>query len=133
MDAATRRQVRLRAEERCEYCRLSQAQAPFPLFHVEHVRPKKHGGTDAESNLCLACNHCNLHKASNLTGIDSLTDTIARLFDPRNDDWHQHFAFKGARVVGRTAIGRATVRVLSMNDSERVELRLHLIESGALE
>jgi len=32
--------------------------------------------------------------------------------------------------IGRTAIGRATVRVLGMNDSEQVELRLHLPESG---
>jgi hypothetical protein len=133
MDEATREQVRLRAKGRCEYCRLPQAQAPFPLFHIEHIRPRKHGGTDVEGNLCLACNQCNLHKASNLTGIDPLTDSISRLFDPRNDEWYEHFAFNGARIVGRTAIGRATVRVLGMNDRERVELRLHLLESGTLE
>ena len=57
MDAATREQVRLRANDRCEYCHLPQAQAP---------------------------------------------------------------------------IGRTTVRVLGMNDSEQVELRLHLLESGTL-
>ena len=133
MDEATREQVRLRAKDRCEYCRLPQAQAPFPLFHIEHIRPKKHGGTNVAGNLCLACNQCNLHKASNLTGIDPLTDSIARLFDPRNDEWHHHFAFNGARIVGRTAIGRTTVRVLGMNDRERVELRLHLLESSTLE
>ena len=131
MDAATREQVRLRAKDRCEYCRLPQAQAPIPLFHIEHIRPKKHGGTDADDNLCLACNYCNLHKGSNLSGIDPLTDSIARLFDPRNDEWSEHFSFHGARIVGRTAVGRATVRVLGMNDRERVELRLHLLESPA--
>jgi hypothetical protein len=133
MDAATREQVRLRANDRCEYCHLPQAQAPIPRFHLEHIRPRKHGGTDADDNLCLACHHCNFHKASNLSGIDPLTDSMERLFDPRKDAWAQHFCFHGARIIGRTSIGRATVRVLCMNDSEKVELRLHLLESGTLE
>lgn len=72
---------------------------------------------------------CNLHKASNLSGIDPLTDSIARLFDPRNDEWSDHFSFHGTRIVGRTAVGRATVRVMGMNDRERVELRIHLLEA----
>jgi hypothetical protein len=132
MDAATRELVRLRANDRCEYCHLPQAQAPIPRFHLEHIRPRKHGGTDADDNLCLACNHCNFHKASNLSGIDPLTDSMVRLFDPRKDAWAQHFCFHGARIIGRTSIGRATVRVLGMNESEQVELRLHLLESGTL-
>jgi hypothetical protein len=133
IDAAVRERIRLRAKGRCEYCRLPQAHAPFPLFHIEHIRPKKHSGADRDDNLCLACNYCNLHKSSNLTGINPLTNAIVRLFDPRNDDWDEHFEFEGARIVGRTAIGRATVRVLNMNDSERVELRLEFIEKGLLE
>ena len=130
MDAATRERVRRQAKNHCEYCRLSQGDVPFPLFHIEHVRPRKHGGTDSEENLCLACSHCNLHKSSNLTGMDPLIDSITRLFHPRNDTWSEHFAFEGARILGRTAIGRATVRVLNMNDPERMELRLELLESG---
>jgi hypothetical protein len=34
--------------------------------------------------------------------------------------------------IGRTSIGRATVRVLGMNESEQVDLRLHLLEPGTL-
>jgi len=41
------------------------------------------------------CNYCNLHKSSNLTGIDPQTGQIARLFHPRTDRWEQHFAFDG--------------------------------------
>src|SRR5437868_3960434 len=130
MDAAIRERVRRRANHRCEYCRLSQKLAPFPAFHIEHIRPKKHGGTDAETNLCLACNHCNLHKSSNLTGIDPLTDLTSALFNPRTNDWPEHFALEGPRIVGRTPIGRTTVRVLNLNDSERVELRLELLDSS---
>jgi HNH endonuclease len=133
MDAARREQVRLRAKDRCEYCRLSQVHAPVPQFHVEHIRPRKHGGTDAYENLCLACNHCNLHKASNLTGIDPLRGSVTRLFDPRKDRWSDHFYFHAARIVGRTDVGRTTVRVLAMNDSERLELRRQLLEFGRLD
>jgi hypothetical protein len=133
MDAAARARVRRRANERCEYCRLRQSQAPFPVFHIEHVRPKKHGGSDAEGNLCLACNFCNLHKSSNLTGIDPLTDSITPLFDPRKDIWQEHFAFDREHIVGRTPVGRVTTRVLNMNDRERLALRLELLHAGMLD
>jgi len=129
MDRITRQRVRQRAGDRCEYCRLAQAQAPFPRFHIEHIRPRKHGGDDDFENLCLACNHCNLHKASNLTGVDPLTNAVTPLFHPRQDDWHEHFVIRAALIAGRTPVGRTTVRVLAMNDPERVELRVHLLEA----
>jgi hypothetical protein len=121
-----------RATDRCEYCRLPQAHFPFSLFHIEHIRPKKHGGKDAEDNLCLACNYCNLHKSSNLTGIEPQTQSITPLFNPRRDQWLEHFAFDAGTIVGLTAIGRATVRVLNMNDPERIELRLEILDSDLL-
>lgn len=106
MDAAQREQVRRRASDRCEYCRLEQKHAPFPTFHIEHIRARKHGGKTDESNLCLACSFCNLHKSSNLTGIDSDTDEITRLFNPRSDNWEEHFQFNDASIIGITPIGK---------------------------
>lgn len=50
---------------------------------MEHIRPRKHGGSDDESNLCLACIDCNLHKGANLTGIDPVTEIMTPLFHPR--------------------------------------------------
>jgi hypothetical protein len=132
MDAATRERVRRRASTRCEYCGLPQARVSFALFHVEHIRPKKHGGTDAEDNLCLACNYCNIHKSSNLTGIDPQTELITPLFNPRRDRWLEHFALHGGAIVGLTAVGRVTVRVLNMNDPERIELRVEILDSSLL-
>ena len=130
MDAATRRAVRVRAENCCEYCLLREVFAPFPRFHVEHIRARKHGGTDALENLCLACGQYNLHKSSNLTGIDPETDEITILFHPRNHTWDQHFRFDGMEVVGLSAIGRTTVRVLNMNDDVRCQLRQTLIDNS---
>jgi hypothetical protein len=50
MDAATKRLVRQRAQERCEYCRLPQTAQPFVTFHVEHIIAKQHGGSDDPNN-----------------------------------------------------------------------------------
>jgi len=61
MDGKLRTFVRRRADHRCEYCQLEQKYAPFPVFHIEHIRPLKHGGNSTASNLCLACSFCNLH------------------------------------------------------------------------
>ncbi|MSU80617.1 MAG: HNH endonuclease [Gemmataceae bacterium] len=78
MDAQTKRFVRQRADKVCEYCRLWQEHEPFFSFQVEHVIPKKHGGSDDPRNLALACYFCNTHKGSNLTGIDPKTNRIVR-------------------------------------------------------
>ena len=51
MDAATRRAVRQRAGNRCEYCRVRQEDDPLFTFHMEHITPRQHGGGDALSNL----------------------------------------------------------------------------------
>jgi hypothetical protein len=115
--------VRRRANERCEYCRIHQDNEPYFRHHIEHIIPKQHGGLDVESNLALACHHCNLHKGPNLSGIDSQTGTIATLFNPRTQDWNDHFIRAGAVITGLSATGRATVRVLAMNAGPRLQLR----------
>jgi hypothetical protein len=122
MDAALRRLVRRRADGRCEYCRLVQNMEPLS-FHIEHIVSRQHGGTDSPDNLALACHHCNLRKGTNLTAIDTDAGLLTRLFHPRQDVWEQHFIERAGEVIGRTAVGRATVRLLKMNDRGRLRLR----------
>jgi hypothetical protein len=131
MDAGTRRLVREQAGERCEYCRLHQKHSEL-LHHTEHVIAKQHGGIDSADNLALACHRCNLHKGPNLPGIDPMTGEVAPLFHPRSDRWDDHFAFRGAHIVGLSAFGRATIQVLAMNDPRRIELRQELLALGEL-
>lgn len=125
-DPKTRQAVRERARDRCEYCGVRQEDLPLVAFHIEHIVPKQHGGSDALENLALACHHCNCHKGPNLTGIDPETTHITPLFHPRRDVWRHHFSFRGASIVGLTAVGRTSVRVLAMNSPGRLELRAEL-------
>src|SRR5437868_14734681 len=104
MTRATKRLVRQRAENCCEYCQLHQDDAGFGVLHIEHILPTVHGGSDDLENLALACIHCNLHKGTNLTGIDPETARRTRLFDPRRDRWGEHFEWRGIYIVGKTAI-----------------------------
>jgi 5-methylcytosine-specific restriction endonuclease McrA len=125
MDATLRELVRQRASGRCEYCQIHQEDDSYYRFQIEHILPLKHGGTDDSENLALACRHCNLHKGPNLSGIDPDDGRLTPLFNPRSDKWQNHFVFQGAIIVGLSNIGRATIQVLAMNDSDRVDLRIH--------
>ena len=124
MTAATRALVRQRADHRCEYCKIHQEDSPLAALHIEHIRPIKHGGTNDDSNLCLACIDCNLHKGPNLTGFDPLSDAVTPLFHPRQQLWDEHFRWEGIHIVGQTEVGRTTIRVLCMNSDEQLELRM---------
>ena len=121
-----RRQIRERAHNVCEYCHLHQDDSPLAALHVEHIIPKVHGGTDDVENLALACIDCNLHKGTNLTGIDPQTRQLTELFHPRRQHWDEHFELQGVYLVGKTAIGRTTIRVLDMNSDDQIALRSSL-------
>jgi hypothetical protein len=122
MGDATRAVVAARAGYACEYCRLHEEDDGYS-FHVEHIVPRKHGGSDDLDNLAFACQFCNLHKGPNLSGIDPDTGVIVELFRPRRDIWSDHVAIDVFYFVGLTPKGRATIRVLAMNDPDRVRLR----------
>src|SRR5262245_27002940 len=100
IDAVTRRLVRERAGNRCKYCGMPQAQQSFPFFHVDHIIAQQHGGTDKPSNLALSCYHCNLHKGSNLTGIDPETGVVVVLFHPRAATRGGYSTETGRKVKG---------------------------------
>lgn len=132
MDAGTRELVRQRAADRCEYCHIPQEATPFIPFHVEHIVAKQHleDVTNDLDGLAYACDRCNAFKGPNLSTIDPVTGERVDLFNPRSDTWADHFAMSDGKIVGLTAIGRATARLLNMNHSRRVELRLHWLDEG---
>ncbi|MBU1565138.1 MAG: HNH endonuclease [Proteobacteria bacterium] len=105
IDNLTKDQLLLRAKYECEYCHRVLLDAPW---QVEHVRPRCIMGTDDLQNLAVACPRCNLNKREATEGKDYVTGKTARFFNPRVDNWWEHFGVVAGQLVGITVIGRAT-------------------------
>lgn len=131
MDESLARKVRERAGYVCEYCHVPQAYRLLP-FEIGHIIAKHHSGKAILSNLALACFHWNGHKGPNISGIDTVTSRtkLVHLFNPRRHKWDHHFRYEGAVLVGKTPVGRVTIKVLAMNDPNVVRLREMLIREG---
>lgn len=132
MSAALRLAVRERAHARCEYCQLPDLVPNLVQFHLEHVRARRHGGSNSPTNLAWACARYNERKGPNLSGVDPDTNRMVRLFNPRRDTWAQHFVWDGLLIRGATAVGRATAWLLELNSDERLKLRQGLRKLGLL-
>lgn len=129
MAKARRNLVRQRAHGCCEYCQLDQKHINLP-HQIDHVRATKHHGADTMENTCWACARCNGAKGANVAGFDPESGALVPLFNPRLDGWNEHFHWQGALLLGKTAIGRATIDVLRINDADCVERREELMGSG---
>jgi len=118
-----RQLVTERAQGYCEYC-LSPADFATESFSIEHIIPLAQGGDNTLSNLALACQGCNGHKHSKVTAPDPLDGTSLRLYHPRKQQWHEHFAWSKdyTQIIGLTPIGRATVEALKMNRQNLLNL-----------
>ncbi len=124
-----RRQAQERAQGRCEYCLIHEADMYYP-HEADHVIAEKHGGPTSLENLAWACFYCNRFKGSDLASVDPTSNKVVLLFHPRQQQWKRHFHLNGALIEGVTASGRATVSLLHLNDTERVTHRLGLIDLG---
>jgi HNH endonuclease len=123
-------QVRQLAGNRCDYCHLPDEFDPLP-FQLDHVIAQQHGGLTVLENSAWSCLHCNKHKGPNIAGIDPITGKLVALFHPRLQRWDRHFQWNGPILVGRTAIGRTTIRVLAINSPDAVAFRAELMEEDA--
>jgi hypothetical protein len=93
--ALTERQkqaVARRARECCEYCQSQARFSPDP-FSVEHIVPRSRGGTDADTNLAWSCQGCNNRKYTSVEALDPVSGETALLYHPRQQRWHEHFAW----------------------------------------
>jgi len=128
MDQALRSLVRSRAGDVCEYCRK-------PLRG-------SHASTSSMSSLASTVVRPNRTtwrwRAAFATSTRDRTspvlilkaDSLCPYFIHAETFWTEHFTWQGTVVVGRTATGRATMQLLSMNDWQRVEVRDNLQSLG---
>ena len=129
--AEMRQHVFETARFRCGYCQTSQL-VIGPLLEIDHIIPEARGGSSEEKNLWVACPHCNSHKSDRIEGIDPMTKNSTRFFNPRTDQWQEHFEWleSGAILQGKTPIGRTTVNALDMNHVDIVAARRLWVMAG---
>jgi len=124
-----RRLVIQRANNRCEYCGISQV-GQVATFHIDHIIPSVAGGETKEENLALACVSCSLRKGSRKNLKDRETGEVVLIFNPRQQRWKEHFIWDGVRVVGLTATGRATSQALDFNRPTMLAIRTEEVLLG---
>jgi hypothetical protein len=118
-----------RAQGRCEYCLFPQ-DSSFLSFEIEHIISEKHGGETILENLALACPDCNRFKGTDLGSLDSESGKLTPFFNPRTQNWQEHFQLEGSEIIPRTSQGRVTVAILKFNRSDHVAERERLIKAG---
>jgi hypothetical protein len=126
--AAVRHQAIERAEGRCEYCLYPQGLS-FLAFEIEHIVAEKHGGKTVLENLALACPFCNRLKGSDLGSLDPESGLLTPFFNPRIQQWQEHFQFVEGQIVPLTPSGRVTTFILQLNHRDRVLERQRLLDS----
>ena len=126
--SATKRLVHQRAGGCCEYCQTCE-DIIGQAMHIEHINPS---GGDGLDNLCLSCPSCNLSKAQAVRSIDPETKQEVWLFNPRTQLWNEHFIWSvtTTRLVGLSAIGRATIERLKINQDRVLHARQRWVEAG---
>ena len=87
-------------------------------MHVEHIIPLASGGETVIENLWLACPLCNGYKGIQTHAVDPETDERVPLYNPRTQNWREHFAWSadGTQIVGQTPVGKTTVVALRLNN-----------------
>lgn len=124
-----RDQVHQRARDRCEYCLIHEDDS-YVRHQLDHITAVRHGGETTLQNLALACLLCNRYKGSDVAALDPSTGDVVRLFDPRQQRWHDHFTLQGALIIPLTPTGRVTASLLRFNAPERAIERRELLRAG---
>jgi hypothetical protein len=76
---------------------------------------------------------CNNYKGDRTAGVDPATGETMPLFNPRRQNWFEHFRWSedGLRIIGLTPTGRATVAVLHLSDDpDALTVRSYWVQVG---
>jgi 5-methylcytosine-specific restriction endonuclease McrA len=114
-----RRLVVTRADNLCEYCLIAEKDT-FLGCEVDHIISEKHSGPTEAGNLAYACVFCNQAKGSDIGSIDWESGEFVRFFNPRMDQWWDHFLLSGNKIEAKTKIGAVTANILLFNIADRL-------------
>jgi HNH endonuclease len=126
---AIRQLVVARADHRCEYCRVPEYLSCFE-YHIEHIIGIQHGGTNEHDNLAYCCSSCNWKKGPNISTILEMGGDLIPLFNPRKQNWFDHFETQRGVISTKTIVGQATAKLLEFNKPEKIEERFEMSLGG---
>lgn len=129
ISSSLRKLVALRADNRCEYCLISQ-NVVLHKHEPDHIIPRQRDGTTGDENLAHSCMRCNRHKGPNIGSFDPLDGVLVPFFNPRTQIWEEHFKLQGAVIQPLTPEGRVTVKILNINSDTRITERQNLINNN---
>lgn len=127
---SVRKFVAERAGHRCEYCRVAASDSNF-AYHIEHIIGRQHGGSDDLENLAWSCSICNWKKGSNISTILEENGPPIPLFNPRKENWFEHFKIDEGEILAKTIVGAATIKLLGFNSPDNIIERRELIAAGS--
>jgi hypothetical protein len=118
--------VAKRAKNCCEYCQITDDISLY-TFQIDHIISLKHGGKTEISNLAYSCFLCNNSKGSDVGTVLQPEMNFIRLFNPRIDIWEENFMVESGVFYAKSVLGEATIKVLRLNEIDRVIERSYLI------
>lgn len=115
----------------CAYCQ-TRVDNTGQALTTDHIFPEVEGGATVFTNLCRACHRCNEAKHDQTHAVDPLTRELVPLYHPRQQQWAEHFAWDqtGIHLIGLTAVGRATIIALDMNNALVLFARRRWVNAG---
>ena len=126
---ATRKLIMERARHRCEYCRVLEYLSSFD-YHIDHIIGIQHGGSNSLNNLAYVCSSCNWKKGPNISTILHIEGPLIQLFNPRIQDWFEHFEIKNGILLPLSSIAEGTIKLLELNQENKIEERFEMILAG---
>jgi HNH endonuclease len=114
-----RRLVAKRADYLCEYCLIHEEDTILGCA-IDHIISIKHGGSSDLDNLAYCCVFCNRFKGSDIGSIIWENQEFVRFYHPRWDNWSEHFKLNDFLIEPLTNIGSVTIKILGINDQQRL-------------
>ena len=118
-----------RASHRCEYCHVPEFLSSFD-YHIEHIIALQHGGSSLLNNLAYCCSPCNWKKGTNIAIILEFGGNLVPLFNPRMQNWFEHFEINKGKLIALSDVGKATIKLLELNLPMKIEERFEMSLAG---
>ena len=99
-------------------------------FEIDHIISLRHGGLSDPENLAFSCLYCNQNKAADIGTMLLPSEIFIRFFNPRKDGWNDHFEISGSLILPKTEVGESTIKMLRINDVERIIERQTWLDAG---